>query len=31
MSMGLAMLVKVALGFERKATGYTRIWPLSSM
>lgn len=31
MSMGLAMLVKVALGFEGKATGYTRIWPFSSM
>lgn len=25
------MLVKVALGFEGKATGDTRIWPLSSM
>ena len=31
MSMGLAMFVKVALGFEGKATGYTRIWSLSSM
>lgn len=31
MSVGFAMFVKVALGFERKATGDTRIWPLSSM
>lgn len=31
MSVGLAMLVKVALGFEGKAAGYTRIWPLSGM